>query len=102
MRKTFTGAATAAALLASLLMASTTANAGYRNYVLCWTNAIGQSQCVHLPRNYRLPGIAKPRIPDGRVTFTLTRTLINCILRRYVPTADMLPAQEAIIYAPKN
>ena len=101
MSKLFAVAAMAVALAGSVWLSATSAEAGTRKYVLCWTNSGGYSQCVHLPRNYRLPGISKPRIAAGTTDFVLTRRLINCILRNYVSTADMHPGQEATIYAPK-
>lgn len=101
MRKLVTAFAVTAALVASVTLSSNKVEAGLTHYTLCWTAAWGGSECVHLPRNYRLPGIRKPRIPDGTVSFTLTRRLINCILRNYVSTANMLPGQGATIYAPK-
>lgn len=102
MRKVITAVAVAAAVLASVSLASNSAQAGLSHYTLCWTASWGGSECVHLPRNYRLPGISKPRIPTGTVHFTLTRNLINCILNRYVRTADMRPGQRATIYAPQR
>lgn len=100
MRTFLTAAAIAAFSFTATTMGSSPVQAGLTHYTLCWTAAWGGSECVHLPRNYRLPGIRKPRIPDGTVSFTLTRSRIAC-LKRYVNTADMRPAQRATIYAPK-
>ena len=101
MRKLLSAAAIAVSLVLGLAIATSSANAGYHNYVLCWTGVSGASECVDLPRNYRIPGIKKPRIPNDTVSFTLTRHMIACI-RGFVDTDGMHPGQEATIYAPKR
>jgi len=101
MRKVFAAAALAVSMIAGLSMITSSANAGQRTYVICWTGVGGYSECVNLPKYYRLPGIKKPSIPDGTVSFTLTRMIINC-LKPYTDTSGMYPGQEATIYAPKR
>ncbi len=101
MRKFVTGAALAVALSAGFLAVTSSANAGLmRHYTLCWTGTTGGTDCVHLPRHYRLPGIKKPAVPNGTVSFTLTKMIISC-LKGQVDTDGMYPYQEATIHSPK-
>jgi len=101
MRTIAIAAAVAVALSAGAFASAFNANAGYHHYTLCWTDWSGGSNCRTLPRNYRVPGVAKPLPKNGSVSFTLTRSRIWC-LRQWVNTADMRPAQRATIYAPKS
>lgn len=97
MRKSLAAIATAACLVAG----ASAANAGYTEYTICWTAPTGASDCAELPRNYSLPGLAKPRPSGGRTSFVLTWSLIAC-LRPYVRTDTMRPYHDATIYAPKT
>ena len=51
----------AVTLLIVLAFTSTDeAQAGLRNYMICWTMPNGHSDCAILPRNYRIYGISRP------------------------------------------
>ena len=81
------------------------AQAGLRNYMICWTMPNGHSDCAILPRNYRIYGISRPYCERptchrGRISFTLTRARIAS-LGRWIDTSSMFPTHVATIYAPK-
>ena len=105
MRKLWAVAAAAMIAVSITFSASTTAEAGIRNYMICWMTPSGNNDCAWLPRHYRLSWVPKPycntahRCRYGRVKFALTRARI-AVLSRYVDTSSMFPTHTATIYAP--
>lgn len=92
-----------AAFVATIALSGFTskAEAGNRHYTICWMQTSGMTACRSLPRNYSIPGVAKPRPRGAAVSFALTRMRIAC-LRPFVNTDGMRPGQAATIYAPKR
>lgn len=90
-----------AAVAVVCALATTSAHAGYRNYVICWIGIDGANVCKHLPNRYHLRGVSKPVTRDGTVSFMLTSHRIRA-LGRYIDTSEMFPGQQAAIYAPKH
>ena len=75
------------------------ASAGYSGPYLCWTSTIGATNCIGLPTQYSLQGVQRP-LESNKVSFKLTRHLIDRVLPQYVSTTGMYPGHQAVIYAP--
>lgn len=105
MRRIWAVAAALAIAISLSFTISKPAEAGISRYMICWMTPSGVADCAWLPRNYRLPWVAKPycnaeyRCNRGRVKFALTRWRIR-YLQRYVDTSSMFPTHTATIYAP--
>lgn len=105
MRRIWAVAAAAMIAMSLTLAISKPAEAGIRQYMICWMTPSGVGDCAWLPRNYHLPWVSKPycdanrRCNNGTVSFALTHRRI-AYLRRYVDTSSMFPTHTATVYAP--
>ncbi len=83
---------------------TSTAQASYSRYTICYVKISGMTQCQYLPANYRISGVKKPycnranRCRYGKVNLRLSRRIIRC-LSRYINTDEMAPMAYARIYA---
>lgn len=93
-----------AAILSAIFIFTTSSQAGYRHYNICWVKTNGTTSCAYLPANYRITGVRKPYCNRAhlcrfsQVSLRLNRVRIRC-LSRYINTASMVPGAHAWIYA---
>lgn len=80
-------------------VSTSSAEAGY-GYMICYHVKMGGTKCNALPRNYKIPGIKRPKRPNT-VSFRVTRMLLNCGLARYVDTSMISIGGNATVYSPK-